>query len=102
MKRTYSLLLFAILVFILCACGQQTAETVTVSAAPAAAPTQETAAAGQEASPAETAAAGTEETADGPASPVVFFTADISPEGLQAVYEALGWQPSSGSVNKPK
>ena len=28
------------------------------------------------------------------AAPVVFFTANISPEGLQAVYDALDWQPS--------
>ena len=26
-------------------------------------------------------------------SPAVFFTDDISPEGLIAVYEALDWQP---------
>lgn len=28
------------------------------------------------------------------ASPVVYFTSDISPEGLMAVYEALNWQPT--------
>lgn len=27
-------------------------------------------------------------------APVVCFTAELSPEGLQAVYDALGWQPS--------
>ena len=27
------------------------------------------------------------------AAPVVYFTADISPEGLLAAYEALGWEP---------
>lgn len=30
-------------------------------------------------------------------SPTVYMTTDISPEGLQAVYDALGWQPT-GSV----
>ena len=27
-------------------------------------------------------------------APVVYFTSDISPEGLLAVYEALGWEPT--------
>ena len=27
-------------------------------------------------------------------SPVVYFTSDISPEGLVAVYQALNWEPS--------
>lgn len=28
------------------------------------------------------------------ASPIVYFTSDISPEGLAAVYEKLGWNPT--------
>ena len=32
--------------------------------------------------------------ADGEEKPVVYFTADISPAGLQAVYDALNWAPS--------
>ena len=31
--------------------------------------------------------------ADEPEKPVVYFTDDISPEGLVAVYEALNWKP---------
>ena len=27
-------------------------------------------------------------------APVVYFTSDISPEGLLAVYETLGWEPT--------
>ena len=34
-----------------------------------------------------------EETAEA-AAPVVYFTSDISPEGLVAVYKALNWEPS--------
>ena len=45
-------------------------------------------AASEEASAPEAEAAPEEMTA-----PVVYFTADISPEGLQAVYDALNWQP---------
>lgn len=29
-----------------------------------------------------------------PASPVVYMTTDISPQGLMSVYEALGWEPA--------
>ena len=36
--------------------------------------------------------AGTEPTAGGEAS-IVYFTSDISPEGMVAIYEALGWEP---------
>lgn len=35
----------------------------------------------------------TEPAADGEAS-IVYFTSDISPEGMVAVYEALGWEPT--------
>ncbi len=28
------------------------------------------------------------------AAPTVYFTADISPEGLQSVYDALNWAPT--------
>ena len=37
--------------------------------------------------------AGTEPVADGEAS-IVYFTSDISPEGMVAIYEALGWEPT--------
>ena len=37
--------------------------------------------------------AGTEPAADGEAS-IVYFTSDISPEGMVAIYEALGWEPA--------
>lgn len=36
---------------------------------------------------------GTEPAAEGEAS-TVYFTSDISPEGMVAVYEALGWEPT--------
>lgn len=35
----------------------------------------------------------TEPAADGEAS-IVYFTSDISPEGMVAIYEALGWEPA--------
>ncbi len=90
MKKGFSLFLLAALALSLCACGQKPAETVTVSAVhQTAAPRESQMAASEEASAPEAEAAPEEMTA-----PVVYFTADISPEGLQAVYDALNWQPT--------
>ena len=90
MKKGFSLFLLAALALSLCACGQKPAETVTVSAVPqTSAPRESQMAASEEASAPEAEAAPEEMTA-----PVVYFTADISPEGLQAVYDALNWQPT--------
>lgn len=36
----------------------------------------------------------TNQTQPSDGAPVVYFTSDITPEGLTAVYEKLGWQPS--------
>ena len=94
MKRMLFLLLLAALVFSLCACGQRQAEIVTVSAAPTAEAPQESPVTSQEAAAEEAPAPGTETSSVEAAAPVVYFTADISPEGLQAVYDALDWQPS--------
>ena len=85
MKRMLSLFLLAVLALSLCACGRRQAETVTVSPAPAAQAPQASPAADPETAPAAS---------DEASASVVYFTADISPEGLQAVYEALNWQPA--------
>ena len=85
MKRMLSLFLLAVLALSLCACGRRQAETVTVSPAPAAQAPQASPAADPETAPAAS---------DEASASVVYFTSDISPEGLQAVYEALNWQPA--------
>ncbi len=88
MKRMLSLLLLAALAFALCACGRQPAEAATASAE------SETAAAEPEAVPAEDPAPEAGAVSAETAAPAVYFTSDISPEGLRAVYEALNWSPS--------
>ena len=93
-KRMLSLLLLAALVLSLCACGQIPVVSVPVSTAPEASAPQESPAAGQKAASEESAVPETEAAPAGTAASVVYFTSDISPEGLQAVYDALGWQPS--------
>ena len=93
-KRMLSLLLLAALVLSLCACGQIPVVSVPVSTAPEASAPQESPAADQKAASEESAVPETEAAPAGTAASVVYFTSDISPEGLQAVYDALGWQPS--------
>ena len=97
MKRTLILILLAALALTLCACGQEAAEAVTASPAPETAVPPENPAEKPEAAMTETAAPDTETGTAEAADPVVYFTSDISPAGLQAVYEALGWQ-SAGKL----
>ncbi|MCM1106251.1 MAG: DUF362 domain-containing protein [Blautia sp.] len=92
MKRKLSVILFLCLLLWMTACG------VTVRPeedAPVVAPPSY-----EEESSADSSAAQTsgnaENDGESSASPV-YFTADISPEGMMAVYEALGWTPA-GSV----
>ena len=91
MKRILSLFLLAALLLGLCACGQKPSETVTVSAAPT--PAAQQTASVPDGVPATASEAVTDALSAGTAA-VVYFTSDISPAGLQAVYEALNWTPS--------
>lgn len=93
MKRGFSILLFAALVFPLAACGKN-AEMVTGSEAQKTEAPQEISVTDTGAAPEEAVALESGKSADEADVPVVYFTADISPEGLQAVYDALGWEPS--------
>ncbi len=58
------------------------------------------------AAPADTTEAEREESAESGSgtepsdAPVVYFTSDISPEGLVKIYEALGWTPSGKNAVK--
>ena len=61
--------------------------------------------AGNTAAGAETAGAGTSEAAaipeeTGSGSPVVYFSSDISAEGLVNIYDALGWTPAGKTAVK--
>ena len=100
MKKVIVLLLLVSLGLTLCACGEKKTETLSASPAPETAVPQETAVTQE---PANTNSAETEAETTAPktdaapaeeAAPVVYFTSDISPEGLQAVYSALNWAPS--------
>ncbi len=94
MKKTILLLLLCLFVFTaVTACGQPAAQGTP-------SPSAGIRDAGAEKSESDT---GQEEPAvnvppeEASAAPVVFFTSDISPEGLQRIYDALEWTPG-GSV----
>ena len=112
MKRIGTIILAALILASLCACGsssqaatkeaqavtaeqKESAET-TSPAEPETAQTEiETAA---QAPASETAGAAEEKTPDG--APAVYFTSDISAAGLVKIYEALGWTPSGKTAVK--
>ena len=84
---------FMMAVLLLSACGTTAVDSNTGSEPPAVvteAPVEQE----NEAVPssAEVQETGTEPPEENPT--IVYFTSDISPEGLQAVYEALGWTPT--------
>lgn len=100
MKKAALLVLNLMLVFSLSACGT---DTVTNKEAPAEmSPVSEDTEVSEDAevsvleSSAENEGANSGDSGEqaGSASSTVYFTSDISPEGLMAVYEALGWQPT--------
>lgn len=94
-RRFFSFLCAAVLAFSLTACGSmsgnETTSTPIVSEPPMPTPAQESSEPQQTPEPASPA----EE--DSPAVPTVYMTQDISPEGLMAVYEALG-REATGNV----
>lgn len=84
MKKRAAMILAASLLLSLCACGApaQPADSSAVSSP-----------AGSTPPPAPASSVPASSVPAGEPS-VVYFTSDISPEGLAAVYEALGWQPT--------
>ena len=98
-STTVRICAFMMAVLLLSACGTTAVENNTGSESPAVvteAPVEQE----KEAvpSPAEVQEIGTETLEEN--APVVYFTSDISPEGLMAVYEALGWTPTGNVAVK--
>ncbi len=88
MKKLIAILMYAALMLGLAACSGSARAVLT--AEPTEAPAEEPAPENnQTTAPAETAEAST-----------VYFTSSITPEGLMAVYEALGWTPTGNVAVK--
>lgn len=107
-KRT--IILTLMMVFMLAGCGQTTDNTPSSGATQNNESTVQESESGGQTETAESGNSGQSEALEsgsgetgedasvpGTAGSVVYMTTDISPEGLMAVYEALGWVPS-GSV----
>jgi uncharacterized Fe-S center protein len=87
MKRILSVILLLVLMLSLSACGEKSAEAaVTTDQGTDAEKAQGTNVTESTVMEEENAATETD-------APAVYFTADISPAGLQKVYEALNWTP---------
>ena len=105
MKKSLSLIAACTAAALLLAgCADSRAETDSTAAAePTAAAAVETAAdtaAETTATEGTAAEASAAEASAGSASPVVYFTSDISPEGLVKIYDTLGWTPSGKTAVK--
>lgn len=98
MKKRVALLLSAGLILSLAACGGKSGgnavapESAVESESPQEASEQTNERETEEAQAAETA--GNEGTGQQGEVSTVYFTSNITPEGLMAVYEALGWEPT--------
>ncbi len=77
MKKAFSILLCGALLLTMAACGAKEAPAASAEVPTVSQETAENTVPQQAATPS-----------------AVYFTADISPEGLQKVYEALGWEPT--------
>lgn len=108
MKRAATVLLFTFLITTLSACGNtaqpvpEDSEGTSQEAPPG---TEDSEGTSQEA-PRGTAdannppVAGEDSPQENPHASTVYFTSDLSPEGLMAVYEALGWEPTGNVAVK--
>ena len=96
-KRIVSLLLCMALILCLSACGSSSA--VSSNNGETSKPSETTQPANTQTDPEKTSEDNTENAGTAPESenadtPVVYFTSDISAEGLVRIYEQLGWEPA--------
>lgn len=95
MKKWISIFLSVLLLLAMTGCGQSSARTEDQESSP---DSENTASAGQKEEAADDTAesptaAGDTNTGEKTSSPIVYMITDISPEGLMAIYEALGAEP---------
>ena len=96
MRRMKFVVLTLTILLILCACGVR--ETITPSASASETPFEETSFTArydqsQLDSPADPEDEISESALSEGSNPIVYFTSDISAEGLIRIYKALGWEP---------
>ena len=100
MKRITAVFLLIVLALVLAACGKKSPDVVNVSPVSEEAAQLNAVSEGNTTPETESQVQIVETAPAEDAVPLVYFTADISPEGLQAVYEALAWNPGGNLAVK--
>lgn len=100
MKRITAVFLLIVLALVLAACGKKSPDVVNVSPVSEEAAQLNAVSEGNTTPETESQVQIVETAPAEDGVPLVYFTADISPEGLQAVYEALAWNPGGNLAVK--
>ncbi len=103
MKKTVSLITVVCLLLLMTACGANPSPSYVASDTPSSEEQEESSAssdASEPSAPAESLSETSEPSENGKEGSVVYFTSDISPEGMLAVFEALGWTPTGNVAVK--
>ncbi len=103
MKKTISWILAVCLLLLMTACGAEPSAGQDTSDPPSSVEQEEPSAssdASEPSAPTESPSETSEPSENGEEGSVVYFTSDISPEGMLAVFEALGWTPTGNVAVK--
>ena len=103
MKKTILWILAVCLLLLMTACGAEPSASQDTSDSPSSVGQEESSASSdisEPSAPAESPSETSEPSENGEEGSVVYFTSDISPEGMLAVFEALGWTPTGNVAVK--
>ncbi len=100
MKKTISWILAVCLLFLMTACGAEPSAGHDTSNPPPSAGQEESVPLPDAPEPSTPTESPLEPSENGKEGSVVYFTSDISPEGMLAVFEALGWTPTGNVAMK--
>ena len=103
MKKTVSWILAVCLLFLMTACGANPSPSYGASDTPSSEEQEESSSSSdisETSTPAESPSETSEPSENGKEGSIVYFTSDISPEGMLAVFEALGWTPTGNVAVK--
>ncbi len=103
MKRTVSLIIAVCLLLLMAACGANPSPSYGATDTPSSEEQEESSSSSdilEPSAPVESSSETSEPSENGKESSVIYFTSDISPEGMLAIYEALGWTPTGNVAVK--
>ena len=103
MKRTVSLIIAVCLLLLMAACGANPSPSYGATDTPSSEEQEESSSSSdilEPSAPVESSSETSEPSENGKESSVIYFTSDISPGGMLAIYEALGWTPTGNVAVK--